>query len=60
MCIKQDGAQWNVYQFALIADALKKKKKSSEFSRGKPPQLARLFTCTHALAHLTGIFLISN
>lgn len=24
ICIEQDGAQWNVYQFAFIADALKK------------------------------------
>lgn len=64
---KQDGAQWNVYQFALMADALRKKrkKKSSEFNRGKPPPTPPhthdyLHTHTHAQARSLNRDLLSG
>lgn len=64
---KQDGAQWNVYQFALMADALRKKRKKKAQSLTEanhlphPPTHTRLFTHTHThkLARLTGIFLVA-
>lgn len=64
---KQDGAQWNVYQFALMADALRKKRKKKAQSLTEanhlphPPPHTRLFTHTHThkLARLTGIFLVA-
>lgn len=64
---KQDGAQWNVYQFALMADALRKKRKKKAQSLTEanhlphPPTHTRLFTHTHThkLTRLTGIFLVA-
>lgn len=32
ICIEEEGAQWNVYQLALIADAITKKNNNSKFS----------------------------
>lgn len=64
---KQDGAQWNVYQFALMADALRKKRKKKAQSLTEanhlphPPTHDYLHTHTHThkLARLTGIFLVA-
>lgn len=64
---KQDGAQWNVYQFALMADALRKKRKKKAQSLTEanhlphPPTHTIIYTHTHThkLARLTGIFLVA-
>lgn len=59
---KQDGAQWNVYQFALMADALRKRKNAQSLTEANhlPHPPTRLFTRTHThkLARLTGIFFL--
>lgn len=60
---KQDGAQWNVYQFALMADALRKRKNAQSLTEANhlphpPHTIIYTHTHTHKLARLTGIFFL--
>lgn len=63
---KQDGAQWNVYQFALMADALRKKRKKKAQSLTEanhlphPPTHDYLHTHTHAQARSLNWDLLSG